>query len=122
SPGSAMEHLRARLSDAVPRPAWMQCTLRLQFDIVRQLARCYRPAYIVSLFPPVHRELFEELLHEPCNGRGQEYVDAMVNGLVEHGRDLNAVRAASRLVRNLSVAEIGVAGHLGDSGRRLDRV
>jgi fructose-1,6-bisphosphatase-3 len=117
-----MEHLSERLSDAVTRPAWMQCTLRLQFDIVRQLAGCYRRAYVFSLFPPVHRELFEELLHEPCNGRGQEYVDAMVNGLVEHGRDLTAVRAASRLVRNLSVSEIVVAGDLGDRGPRLDRV
>ncbi len=121
-PREAMEYLSERLSDAVTRQAWVRRTLRLQFDIVRQLAGCYRRAHVVSLFPPVHGELFEELLHAPCNGRGQEYVDAMVNGLVEHGRDLTAVRAASRLVRNLSVSEIVVAGDLGDRGPRLDRV
>ncbi|HVF68258.1 MAG TPA: fructose-bisphosphatase class III, partial [Pyrinomonadaceae bacterium] len=36
--------------------------------------------------------------------------------------DLSAVRAASRLVRDLSVSEIVVAGDLGDRGPRLDRV
>src|SRR5712691_4431439 len=105
-PREAMEYLSERLSDAVTRQAWVRRTLRLQFDIVRQLAGFYRRAYVVSLFPPVHGELFEELLHEPCNGRGQEYVDAMVNGLVEHGRDLTAVRAASRRGRILSVSEV----------------
>jgi fructose-1,6-bisphosphatase-3 len=66
--------------------------------------------------------LFTELLHEPSNTRGQEYVDAMVNELIKHGRDLIAVRAAARLVRNLSVSEIVVAGDLGDRGPRVDRV
>ena len=46
----------------------------------------------------------------------------MIDGLVEEGRDIAVVRAASRLVRNLSVAELVVAGDLGDRGPRLDRV
>jgi fructose-1,6-bisphosphatase-3 len=121
-PREAMEYLSTRLRDAATRQAWVRRTLRLQFDIVRELAAVYRRSSVVSLFPPAYWELFEELLQEPSNRRGQEYVDAMVDGLVEHGRDLAAVRAASRLVRNLSVSEIVVAGDLGDRGPRLDRV
>jgi fructose-1,6-bisphosphatase-3 len=121
-PHEAMEYLAARLSDAATRQTWVRRTLRLQFEIVRQLDGVYRRAHVVSLFPPAYAELFAELLHEPIKTRGQQYVDAMIDGLVAYGADLTAVRAASRLVRNLSVSELVVAGDLGDRGPRLDRV
>ncbi|HET9785631.1 MAG TPA: fructose-bisphosphatase class III, partial [Pyrinomonadaceae bacterium] len=121
-PQEAMEHRNEQLTDATTRQAWLRSTLRLQFDIVRRLAGVYRHASVISLFPPAFEELFIELLHEPSNTRGQAYVDAMIDGLISHGRDLTAVRAAARLVRNLSVSEIVVAGDLGDRGPRVDRV
>jgi fructose-1,6-bisphosphatase-3 len=121
-PQEAMEHRNEQLTDATTRQAWLRSTLRLQFDIVRRLAGVYRHASVISLFPPAFEELFIELLHEPSNTRGQAYVDAMIDGLISHGRDLAAVRAAARLVRNLSVSEIVVAGDLGDRGPRIDRV
>jgi fructose-1,6-bisphosphatase-3 len=46
----------------------------------------------------------------------------MIDGLIEQGQQINVVRAASRLVRNLSASELVVAGDLGDRGPRLDRV
>ena len=77
---------------------------------------------MIELVPPVYLELFAELRNESLNARGEQYVDAMVDSLADHGRDLDAVRAASRLVRNLSTAEIIVAGDLGDRGPHIDRV
>ncbi len=121
-PREAMEYVTARLRDVATRQAWVRRTLRLQFEIVRQLTGNYRHRHVVSLFPQAYEELFEELLHEPCNSRGPEYVDAMIDGLVAEGRDITVVRAGSRLVRNLSVSELVVAGDLGDRGPRLDRV
>src|SRR2546425_3955145 len=121
-PREAMEYLSDQLSDAATRQTWVRRTLRLQFEIVRQLDGVYRRAHVVSLFPPAYAELFAELLHEPFKTRGPGCVDAMIDGLGAYGSDLNAVRAASRLVRNLSVSEIVVAGDLGDRGPRLDRV
>src|SRR5437867_2219814 len=121
-PREAMEYVTARLRDSSTRQAWVRRTLRLQFEIVRQLAGSYRRRHVVSLFPRACEELFEELLHEPCNSRGPEYVDAMIDGLVEQGRDTTVIRAGSRLVRNLTVSELVVAGDLGDRGPRLDRV
>ncbi len=121
-PREAMEHLSNLLSDAAVRQAWVRRTLRLQFEVVRQLDGVYRRAHVVSLFPPAYAELFAELLHEPIKTRGPEYVDAMIDGLTAYSADFNAVRAASRLVRNLSAAEIVVAGDLGDRGPRIDRV
>jgi len=121
-PREAMEFLSGRLNDSAIRQVWVRRTLRLQFEIVRQLDGVYRRAHVVSLFPPAYAELFAELLHEPFKTRGPGYVDAMIDGLVAYSADLNGVRAASRLVRNLSVSEIIVAGDLGDRGPRIDRV
>lgn len=121
-PLEAMEHLTAQLEGIEARRAWVRETLRLQFEIVRKIASVYRRQHVVSLFPRNYLELFEELLHEPSNARGQAYVDAMVDGHVYEGREVALVRAASRLVRNLSASELVVAGDLGDRGPRIDRV
>ncbi|HKZ80994.1 MAG TPA: fructose-bisphosphatase class III [Pyrinomonadaceae bacterium] len=121
-PREAMELVTQRFADSTARQLWVEQTLRLQFEIVRELAGQYRRSHVVSLFPAAYEELFEELLQEPAQLCRQQYVETMINGLAQHGRDLAAVRAASRLVRNLSVAEIVVAGDLGDRGPRIDRV
>jgi fructose-1,6-bisphosphatase-3 len=121
-PREAIEYLAPQLADPATRQVWVRRTLRLQFDIVRQLAGVYRRQHVVSLFPPPYLELFEELLHEPGNSRCADYVDTMIDGSVERGKEIGVVRAASRLVRNLSVTELVVAGDLGDRGPRLDRV
>ncbi len=121
-PLETMEHLRPSFANVAVRRDWVRGTLRLQFDIVRALARDHRREDVNALFPLEHRELFRELHVEPCAGREASYVDTMIDTLVEYERDLATVRAASHLVRNLSISEIIVAGDLGDRGPRLDRV
>ncbi|CAN5331723.1 fructose-1,6-bisphosphatase [soil metagenome] len=121
-PRELMEHLHERLADEASRREWVRRTLRVQFEIVRELARSYRQRRLTNLLPPEYQELFEELHDEPVTGRRTAYVDAMIDTLAAHRKDLSAVRAASRLVRNLSVAEIVVAGDLGDRGPRIDKV
>src|SRR4051794_3312903 len=121
-PYEAMEALRPQLGDQAARAAWAKRTLRQQFEVVRALASGLRRATVIELVPPVNLELFAELRNEAANARGPQYIDAMVDALADHGRELEAVRAASRLVRNLSTAEIIVAGDLGDRGPHIDRV
>ena len=121
-PREVMEHLQSKLEDPAYRRDWVRRTLRLQFEIVRALARGYRHKDVSALLPLEFSELFEELHDEPVTGRTQAFVDAMIDGLIPHERDLVAVRAASRLVRDLSIREIVVAGDLGDRGPRIDRV
>lgn len=121
-PRETLEHLQAERWDAARRRVFVGRTLRQQFEIVRELARSRRRQQWLELAAPNSRELFEELLAEPWSGRGPGFVDAMLDALAAHGRDLAAVRDASRLVRNLSVDEIVVAGDLGDRGPRIDRV
>jgi fructose-1,6-bisphosphatase III len=121
-PLEAFDFLSDRLAERAARLAWVNRTLRLQFEIVRALARTRRRTEVVALVPPEHFELFSELLGEDPSGRDARYIATMIEALDEHGRDLAAVRAASRLVRNLSNSEILVAGDLGDRGERIDRV
>ncbi|HLL73403.1 MAG TPA: fructose-bisphosphatase class III [Pyrinomonadaceae bacterium] len=121
-PRELMEHLHAQMNEREARRAWVRAMLRRQFEIVRELASARRRRQVFTLMPAEYAELFAELLDEPLTGRGSAYVDAMIDALGEHNKDLQAVRAASRLVRNLSVSEIIVAGDLGDRGPRLDKV
>ncbi len=121
-PRELMEYERAQLGDAEQRRGWVRQTLRRQFEIVRVLASNYRRPQVNALLTPQFAELFEELHDEPFTNRPEAYVDAMLDALAAHDQDLTAVRAASRLVRDLSVAEIIVAGDLGDRGPRLDKV
>ncbi|MDT7779847.1 MAG: fructose,6-bisphosphatase [Acidobacteriota bacterium] len=121
-PHEAIEYWRPTLQDQSARRVWVRATLRRQFRIVRALVSSRRLGDLRELFPVERRELFEELLFEPLTGRGTFFVDDMIETLSLHERDFSAVRAASRLVRDLSVAEIIVAGDLGDRGPRIDRV
>lgn len=100
------------------RAPWVHSTLTLQFEIVRALRRTYRRDHFEHLLDPHYRELFVEL----GSGQRPEYIREMLLSLSRHDRDWGAVRAGARLIRNLTCAELLVAGDLGDRGPRMDRV
>ncbi|MDX2130654.1 MAG: fructose-bisphosphatase class III [Planctomycetota bacterium] len=100
------------------RLEWVQRTLTLQFEIVRVLRTTYRRDRFEALIPRTYRELFMEL----GNALRPAYIGEMIRGLAAHDRDWGAVRAAARLIRNLSIDELLVIGDLGDRGPRMDRV
>jgi fructose-1,6-bisphosphatase-3 len=115
------------LADQLSRQEWVLTTLRRQFALVRRLAGSYRRSRVERLLPREFSELFEELWDEGALDAAaaparRAYVETMIGALAAHDRDLAAVRAASRLVRNLSAYETVVAGDLGDRGPRIDRV
>ncbi len=113
------------LADPTQRSQWVLATLRLQFALVKELAAGYRRTHVHGLLPAEFAELFEELWDEASGGPAvhrRAFVETMIRAMSSFDRDLAAVRAASRLVRNLSQAEIIVAGDLGDRGPRIDRV
>ena len=87
-PLETMELLTQRFADTSARQSWVAKTLRYQFEIVRELAALYRRAFVLSLFAPTYEELFEELLSESGQNSSRKYVDTLIYGLAEHGRDL----------------------------------
>jgi len=128
-PREVMKKMRTAKPAVLAEPAlrlkWVLSTLRLQFTLVKQLAAGYRRTHVHELLPVEFAELFEELWDEATGGPAihrKAFVETMLRAMSPFDRDLAAVRAASRLVRNLSQAEIIVAGDLGDRGPRIDRV
>jgi fructose-1,6-bisphosphatase III len=113
---------RPELAEPASRRTWVATTLRRIFEVTRSLASAYPREEIRNRIPSEYLHLFRELLVEPHSGRGERYVDEMLALLGKHEADLGAVRAASRLARNLAVSEIIVAGDLGDRGPRIDKV
>jgi fructose-1,6-bisphosphatase-3 len=96
--------------------------LRDLFIVVRWLAKRYSLQHVLSLFPADYANLLRELLHEPSAARGSAYVDAIVEHLVREGRDLYFTRIVVRIVRDLAIEELIVAGDCYDRGPRGDRV
>ncbi len=121
-PREYIDAVSAEIGEGPQRHRWVGTILRRQFEIVRELSGSLRRRDVEALFPDDLHELFEEIWGEPGCGRSSSYVDTMLVNLERFDRDLEAVRAASRLVRNLSVSEIIVAGDLGDRGPRIDFV
>lgn len=121
-PQELIQQLHSELSSPDWRRDWAREMLRRQFQVVRALAPRYGRLHVRGLIPELYRELFAALMSETSVGPGAGYTDAMIDALAVHDRDLSAIRAASRLVRNLSVSEIIVAGDLGDRGPRVDMV
>ncbi len=100
------------------RQEWAFQTLSMQFEIVRHLRRVHRREHFERLIPRAYRELFIEL----GTGERPEYIKEMLAELARYDRDWGAVRAAARLIRNMTCDELLVIGDLGDRGPRIDRV
>lgn len=117
-PREAIRVFAAEIIASGQRAQWVHRTLTLQFEIVRALRRTYRRDHFEALLDPHYRELFIEL----GSGQRPDYIREMLLALSRHERDWSAVRAGARLIRNLTCAELLVAGDLGDRGARIDRV
>ncbi len=96
--------------------------LRLQFRLVRNLAKTVTKEELSGLMKDEFRVLYIALLDEVSFERAPGYVDSMIEALGDYDQDIIALHEASRLVRNLVVSEVVVAGDLFDRGERGDRV
>ena len=119
-PREMLERLEPELADPARRHAYAQRILRDLFTIVRALAARYTLPHLGALLPAEYADLLRELLYEPS--REPSYVTAMIEPLVRSGRDQHLIRLIVRLVRDLAVSELIVAGDCVDRGPRGDRV
>jgi fructose-1,6-bisphosphatase-3 len=121
-PAQTLEHLEPRLRDPDAQRQFCRRVLRDLFAIVRTLAHSYTQKHAARVFPPEFAELFSELLHESSQEHGPGYYEALVDSLVRHGRALQVIRMTVRVIRNLAVDELVIAGDCWDRGPRGDRV
>ena len=92
------------------------------FELVRTLAGRYSLRRVQRVLPQEYASLYAELLQEPTAERGDDFLTAIVKRLLHDDRVLHLVHITCRLVRNLAVYELIIAGDCWDRGPRGDRV
>lgn len=121
-PKEALELIRGRLADEAARGRFVAETLRDLFEVVRWLARSDSLHNAVRVFPEEYRELIGELLHAPSSRRDASFFEAMERSLAAHDRSWTFIRLTVRVLRNLAIHELVLAGDCWDRGPRGDRV
>ena len=119
-PRETLERLEPELADPARRQAFAQRVLQDLFAIVRALASRYTLPHLTRLLPAEYADLLRDLLSEPA--RGPEYVTRSSTRWCGPAATRHLIRLVVRLVRNLAVDELVVAGDCWDRGPRGDRV
>ncbi len=121
-PAEVVDRIDAELVDTEARQAYARRMLTPLFEIVRALAARRSLQRTADVFPADYRELFSEILHAPTTERGGEFVEAIVAALARRRRALAFIHYTCRVIRNLAVDELIIAGDCWDRGPRGDRV
>ncbi|HET7499671.1 MAG TPA: fructose-bisphosphatase class III, partial [Kofleriaceae bacterium] len=90
--------------------------------VMRELARHYSLRYVERIVPDPFDPVFRELLFADELARQPAFLDRLVEPFLRNERDTELVRMIARVIRNLAVGELVVAGDLGDRGPRIDKV
>src|SRR5215469_11545162 len=121
-PAEVSERLQQTLRTPLEQKTYALRTLHDLFDIVRVLAARRSLEGVTRVLPAEYRELLAEILHAPSTERGPEYIEAIVDQLVLHGRVLHLIHLIGRVIRNLAIDELIIAGDCWDRGQRGDKV
>lgn len=115
-----------RVGETVTEPdeirAYAQRMLMPQLELLRFLVSNFSLRLATNVFPAEYRELLLEMMHAPSTERGPAFVGAILDELVRRDRALHLIHLLGRLIRNLAVDELIIAGDLWDRGPRGDRV
>jgi fructose-1,6-bisphosphatase-3 len=121
-PAEVVSRLEQTLRDPQDQKTYALRTLSDLFAIVRVLASHRSLDAATRLLPADYRELLAEILHAPSTERDQAYIVAIVDQLVRRGRVLHLIHLIGRVVRNLAIDELIIAGDCWDRGPRGDNV
>ncbi len=121
-PAEVVARLQTSLKTASEQKAYASRTLGHLFTIVRELASRRSLNGVLKVFPPQFSDLLQEILHAPSAERNPRYLEAIIDELVERGRVLHLIHLTGRVIRNLAIDELVIAGDCWDRGPRGDRV
>jgi fructose-1,6-bisphosphatase III len=121
-PAEVIERLEQKIREPKEQKAYAMRTLHDLFEVVRVLAARRTIAAATRLLPAEYRELLGEILHSPSTERDHTYVEAIVDELTQRGRILHLIHLIGRVIRNLAIDELIIAGDCWDRGKRGDRV
>lgn len=113
------------LSEQITKPeeihALVDSIVHAELVLIRELAQNYPLHRVASVLPTQYAQVFRELILSPQFERTDEHFRAIIRAFAEHDRELDLLRLSARIVRNLAIAELIVAGDLGDRGQRIDK-
>ncbi|RFC44923.1 MAG: 6-bisphosphatase-3 [Verrucomicrobia bacterium] len=121
-PAEVVGRLHKTLKSVDEQKAYAGRTLGWLFEVVRELASKRSLQDAVAVFPAQYKELLTEILHAPSAERERRYVDAIIETLSQHDRVLHLIHLTGRLIRNLAIDELVIAGDCWDRGPRGDKV
>lgn len=121
-PAEVTSRLKETLTTSRQVRAYAVRMLAPQLKLLRYLVSNFSLRLATEVFPAEYRELLLEMMHSPSTDRGPEFVSAILDELVSRGRALHLIHLLGRLIRNLAVDELIIAGDLWDRGPRGDRV
>ena len=105
---------------AKEREALAHSTMRSMLVLIRSLARSYPLHEVAEILPQQFIQVFRELILSPQFDREPQHFQAILDTFMSHGRQLDLLRLTARIIRNLAIDELIVAGDLGDRGARID--
>ncbi len=121
-PKETLARVEPTLTTTAQRTQFARSSLQRLCVLIRHFAaRCSLPRTL-SVLPADYRPLLVELLHDESNYRVESFLQAIVDQLTSQGRDLTLIRLVVRVVRNLAIEELIIAGDCWDRGPRGDRV
>jgi fructose-1,6-bisphosphatase-3 len=121
-PAEVVERLEQSIRDPKDQKAYAMRTLYDLFEIVRVLAARRSLNAAGRILPAEYRELLAEIYHSPSTERDHTYVEAIVDELTRRGRVLHLIHLIGRVIRNLAIDELIIAGDCWDRGQRGDKV
>lgn len=121
-PAEVVERLQRTLHGVEQQKAYADRVLEHLFEIVRELAGRRSLKNVLAVFPVEFRDLLEEILNATAAGRNSQYRDAIIHELAARNRILHLIHLTGRVIRNLAIDEIIIAGDCWDRGPRGDKV
>ncbi len=121
-PRETLDKLEPSLVDAEQRTSFCRRVLGRLIELLRVLARTYSWTRVRSALPGAYRRLLQDTLGYTLAPGESEAFRATVNTLVQEGQAFKFIRLAVRVIRDLAINELVLAGDCWDRGPRGDRV
>lgn len=121
-PREAFDYIHNDLSSKEKKFKFLKHILSLEFQLIRELSKNRLNDEVDAVIPSEFRPVFREIILLPMTGRSDNFVDTILEQYLVQQKEADLLRMVARIVRNLLISEIIVAGDLGDRGPRIDKV
>lgn len=121
-PAEVTALLEDSLEDPLELKAYATKILHPQFALLRHLMSNYSLKLATEILPDAFQNLYLEIIMAPTRDHGNEFVEAIIDELQRQGKLLYLIHITGRLIRNLAVDELIIAGDCWDRGPRGDKV